>query len=376
MVPSHYAIVVGFPLTSSGKLDLRALPEVDFDRSILSTPYAEPRDAQERLLIEIWRSVLGVATVGIHDDWFALGGDSLAAAEMVEQVHAQLGIELPLGALAQGPTVSALAAVIRDDSADAFRSLVPLRVSGQRVPLFVVHGGSGNVATFPLLAKALPADQPVYALQWAGLDGSRGDRTIEAMAERYLREVRQVQPHGPYRLAGQCVGGLVAREMTRRLLANGQDVDVLVLWDAPHLGSSAYTRGRNPLVRELFVVRDARRVKLRVALQTALRRRIAPSDRNRHGTLAMIAAVWSYDPGRPPAVRTLYFSSGVGQAHALALTGAWSDDVLGWSAEESTALTIHRIDGEHNEIMYEPEAVSLLEQALRDDDGHRNARGA
>ena len=96
-------------------------------------------------------------------------------------------------------------------------------------PLFFVHGGSGNVASFPRLARALPADQPFHALQWNGLDGSRGARTIEAMAEHYLAEIHMVQPEGPYLLAGQCVGGLVAREIARRLSPTPAAPSTLVL---------------------------------------------------------------------------------------------------------------------------------------------------
>lgn len=364
MVPSHYATVRAFPLTSSGKLDVRALPEVEFDRRILSSAFESPRDEQERALAEIWRTVLGVAEVGIRDDWFELGGDSLAAAEMVERVHERLDVELPLGVLAQGPTIAQLAGVLRADGGQTWRSLVPMRTSGSRTPLFVVHGGSGNVATFPRLARGLPEDQPVYALQWDGLDGSRGHRTIEDMATHYLAEVRAVQPHGPYLLAGQCVGGIVAREMTRRLLAERERVDLLVMWDSPHLGSPTYRRGRNPFPLDLFVVANDRKAGLRVVARLALRRTIPPSDRIRHSSIAMVRAVWAHAPGEHPDVRTLYFSSGVSQARKLSLTGSWTDDVLGWSGEESDTFRIHRIDGGHNEIMYEAEALSLLADAV------------
>lgn len=136
--------------------------------------YQAPHGPQQVALASIWIELLGLTDVGVHDDFFDLGGDSLLAVEMLTMIHDRLGLDLPLGALAQTRTIADLDAVISGDPSAVWRSLVPLRVEGDRVPLFVGHGGSGNVGSFPKLAAALSPQQPCYGLQWDGLDGGRG----------------------------------------------------------------------------------------------------------------------------------------------------------------------------------------------------------
>jgi thioesterase domain-containing protein len=246
------------------------------------------------------------------------------------------------------------------------------------------------VASFPRLARALPADQPVHALQWDGLDGSRGSRTVEAMAQRYLAEIRSVQPHGPYLLVGQCVGGLVAREMSRRLRAAGERVDLLAMVDSPNVASPHFHLDKAPWL-ERWLSGHRGRVLLSQALagrrflgkrpggqwrELALRarvltRRTVPADdRERHGAMAMVAAVWRHRIG-PLDVPTTYLSSGEGDAASLALTGSWDDGLLGWSDHLSATFTAHRIPDRHVEAMFHPEAVAVLTAALEGAAGRR-----
>ena len=365
MVPSHYLPLDHLPLTPSGKVDTQALPDVAFDRGILSSPYVEPSTTDELVLTAIWQRLLGVPEIGVDDDFFELGGDSLMGAEMVELISSQLGVEVPLGALAQGPTIARLAAELRQGSTAVWRSLVPLQTQGGRRPLFVVHGGSGNVATFPRLARALPADQPVYALQWDGLDGSRGRRTVEAMATHYLGEVRSVQAQGPYLLAGQCIGGLVAREMARQLLEQGEEVQLLVMYDSPNLASEDYVAEPPPTRWQALKAPDGRRAKLEILVRNTLRARVPVRYRPRHGELAMVDAAWEHRPRPlPRPVMTHYVGSGESDARALGLAGSWTDGAMGWASSTSDFFVVHRIDGEHNEVLYSPEALALLRREL------------
>ena len=303
---------------------------------MLATPYVAPRTDVEARLAAIWQDLLGIPEVGVDDDFFDLGGDSLVVVAMVGRICQRFGTELPLGALAEAPTVAGLARfVAAGTDAARFRPLVTLQPGDPEAkpPLFFVHGGSGNVASFPRLARALPADQPVHALQWDGLDGSRGSRTVEAMARRYLAEIRSVQPVGPYLLGGQCVGGLVAREMARVVLAEGEAVDLLVMVDSPNLASPHFHLDKAPalerwlsgrrarvllskaLAVRRFAVRPPRgqvaELVLRVRVLT--RRPVPARDRDRHGPIAMVAAVWRHAI-RPVDVATTYLTSGEGDA--------------------------------------------------------------
>lgn len=365
MVPSHYLELAELPLTSSGKVDTTSLPDASFDRGILSSPYVEATTSDEVVLADIWQQLLGVPEIGIHDDFFELGGDSLAGVELVEQISQRLGVELPLGALAQGPTIAQLARVLRQAPGATWGALVPLKTEGDKRPLFIVHGGSGNVASFPRLARALPDDQPVYALQWDGLDGSPGRRTVEAMASHYLAQVRSVQPQGPYLLAGQCIGGLVAREMTRLVQREGEEVQLLVMYDSPHLGSPAYTAGHRSSRLQELKAPDGRRAKLEILIRQTLRVNIPVQYRPRHGQLAMLEAGWRHQPSDlPKPVLTYYIGSGESRGKALGLDGSWSDGAMGWAHLASDHFVLHRVAGGHNEILYSDEALELLDDAL------------
>ena len=144
-----------------------------------------------------------------------------------------LGRGFPLSILFQAPTVEKLADLIRKDGwSPHWFSLVPIQPGGTKPVFFCVHGGGGNVLIYRQLARHLGADYPFYGLQARGLDGS-GDflTTVETMAESYLREIRQLQPEGPYFLGGFCMGGQVALEIAQRLVRAGEHVDLLFTID-------------------------------------------------------------------------------------------------------------------------------------------------
>ncbi len=194
-------------------------------------PAANPIEAQLKTL---WEEVLGRRNLGIHDDFFALGGDSLRAARIFARLQESLKVAVPLNALFQAPTIASLGRVIAEEMG-AHRSseyLVPIQPGNSRPALFCVHGHSGNLLMYRILAQHLGADQPVIGIQPRGLDGKQAPLTrAEDMAAAYLREVQAAQPVGPYFLAGYCMGGTVAFEMARQLTERGETVGLLALLD-------------------------------------------------------------------------------------------------------------------------------------------------
>ena len=374
VVPSHYSVIEKFPLTPSGKIDTSSLETPEFDRSILGTEFRAPVTTTELQLAQIWDSLLGISGVGATDDFFALGGDSLMAVEMFAKIREVFARELPLGALAQNPTIEGLAAII-DGGTTEVPILVPIRRTGAKNPFFCIHGGTGNVASFPKLARQLPSEYPFYGLQWDGLDGSDGTEGIVNLAERYLREVRTVQAHGPYVLAGQCVGGLIAQEMARMLLHQGEDVSLLVMYDSPNLSGPRYVP--EPLkqrahLQAYIVKRRATEFASAVrhggispaSIQNALRPpRPDVHDRFHEAGLAMVRSVVVHQP-HPVPVRTIYIGSGERVASRLSLKGSWTDDFLGFSAFESQRFVTHLVGGGHNDLLYSAEAVRIVTEAL------------
>jgi thioesterase domain-containing protein/aryl carrier-like protein len=225
-----------------------------FARPSLSAAFAAPRSTLERELAGIWQDLLGVAEVGIHDDFFELGGQSLIAVRMFHRIGKKYGVELPLATLFEAPTIARCASLLRErlgpklEEEDAARPPPALRGDSPRSPLvaiqpgdpgrtpfFCVHGAGGNVLNFRDLARALGQDQPFYGLQATGIDGmARPAETIEEMAAEYVGAIRRLQPEGPYLLGGYSGGGVVAFEMARTLTASGQKVSVLALLDTFH----------------------------------------------------------------------------------------------------------------------------------------------
>jgi thioesterase domain-containing protein len=193
------------------------------------TTMAEP--ALLRALLPLWQSVLGIRGVGPDDDFFALGGHSIAAAQLFAMIQRELGCSAPLATLYDASTPRMLARVLsRGSKAEDWRSLVAINRSGDRPPLFLVHAAEGNVLLYRSLAAHLGADQPVFGLQSAGLDGrSPADGRFEHVARSYVDEIRQVQPHGPYMLGGYCLGGTLALEVARQLIESGETVGLVAL---------------------------------------------------------------------------------------------------------------------------------------------------
>ncbi|MSP59688.1 MAG: acyltransferase domain-containing protein [Myxococcales bacterium] len=204
-------------------------------RPSLAGDYVAPRSAIERAIAAIGEELLGVAPIGIHDDFLALGADSLITLRLLDQVREKLGREVPPGAAFQGTTVAKLARAIEGTPGAAPSSpLVPIQPHGTRPPLYFVHPAAGVIFPYYELARQLGPDQPFHGLQALGLDGeSAPDHRIEDMARHYVEAIRTVQPRGPYHIGGFSFGCLVAFEMAQQLAAAGEEVALLALVDEP-----------------------------------------------------------------------------------------------------------------------------------------------
>ncbi|MEY2454617.1 MAG: hypothetical protein QOD92_4191 [Acidimicrobiaceae bacterium] len=246
MVPAMFVVLDALPRTGRGKVDVRALPAVPTGRPALSTGFVAPRDDVERAVTKAWEQVLEVGPIGVDDDFFELGGDSLAAAESIFLLQDTLGRDVPLAAFLEASTAAALAGMLRSGGERRWMSpVVPLRTEGSRPPFFCVHGRGGDVMVFRPLADGLSAEQPFYALQIVGAPPS-AVRSVERLAAYYLEDVRRVQPHGPYLLGGYSSGASVAFEMARQLAAAGERPALVANIDgvAPEIARTRHRLGR------------------------------------------------------------------------------------------------------------------------------------
>jgi amino acid adenylation domain-containing protein len=397
MVPAVVIPLARLPLNANGKVDLAALPAPPAAPTgrPASTP---PRTPAEERLAAIWCEILGVPSVGAHDNFFALGGHSMAGVRLFARLEREFGHRLPLASLFECPTVAQLAARLEagETAATSCSSLVTLQPHGFRPPVFFVHGaGGGNLWTYTNLVPHLGEDQPVHALESRGMRNLPEFEDLESMAAHYLREIRTIQPTGPYYLAGYCFGGNVAYEMARQLEAGGEAVAFVGLLDSPAANSSYQ---RLPLGRPEFYGRFARNtaawlaefLSQPVAEQWRFVRRKARVMARKFacrlaGREAEVSVEEVIDIGRVPEIEI-----GLWQTHLRALGryqsrpygGALTlfrteghpflcsfDPLLGWAPLARGGVRLVMIPGAHEQIFFEPHVRELsrrLRQCLDD----------
>jgi acyl-coenzyme A synthetase/AMP-(fatty) acid ligase/thioesterase domain-containing protein/acyl carrier protein len=229
MVPGTIVFLDAFPLTPRGKVDRHALPPPPSPRA---PAYRDPA-GNEATLARCFARVLGVERVGLDDDFFELGGDSLDVVELLAEIADRFAVDVPASAVMEAPTVAQLFTRLSHRRRRKASPVVPLRADASGPTLFCVTGGGSPAISLRQLSEAL-AGRNVAAIQARGLEErARADRTVEAAARRNVTAIRVLQPRGPYTLAGFSYGGLVAFAMACRLRAAGEDVASLVILDTP-----------------------------------------------------------------------------------------------------------------------------------------------
>ena len=246
MVPSSFVMLDAMPLTPNGKLDRSALPVPDSSRPQLDVAYAAPRSSIEEKLVELWEKILDVRPIGIHDNFFDLGGHSLAGASLLSRLNRIFGLDLAVRVLFEAPTVAQLTSSIEvqqrtlsEPKLKAVKEkpsyLVELQSGRGKTRVFFFPGGGGGEGEFFIyakLARYVGTDYSFYGLRARGADGkSEPHRGVEEMAADYTQAIRTVQPHGPYFLLGECFGGVAAQEVARQLQAEGERIALLALMD-------------------------------------------------------------------------------------------------------------------------------------------------
>lgn len=234
MVPSSFVSLDAIPLTSNGKVDRASLkqPAVNAANRSVTGKKEPPKNDLEATIAEAFSEVLGVGAVGRDDNFFDLGGHSLKAAELVARVQHYLGFNLKLAALLAAPTVRELAIMIQQKLELGQGCVVPLNEEGPYPPLFMIAGAGGHVFAFQRFSKLLGGEFPAYGMKAVGVDGTEPPlERIEEIATRYLDEIVQYRPKGPYIISGYSVGGLVAYELATQMVARGLEVAKVIVFD-------------------------------------------------------------------------------------------------------------------------------------------------
>jgi FkbH-like protein len=329
-----------------------------------------PRDEMERKLTRIWERVMRVAPIGIHDDFFDLGGDSFLAVRLLSELKPIIERDLPLITFVEAPTIAKFADLLRDHTRKPdWNHLAPLKTSGGRAPFYCVHGVGGNVLEFVDLARHVEADQPFYGIQAAV---AQKTLTIEELAEQYVAEIREFQPEGPYYIGGSSFGGWVAYEMARQLTAEGQTVGLVALFDTavpgPLLTEGATSDWQKRFYRfslhwhNILVLGHRERLPYVRAKARRIADRIGGRERLPEAVRAVNeAGRWAesrYAPGEYSGGITLFRATK--QPPWIA-----SDRTLGWAKLVKGEIQIYDTPGHHADIVRDPR-VRVLARQLND----------
>ncbi len=262
LVPSAFVVLSNLPRTTTGKVDRKALPTSLGPRTRSDRPSRPATTPLERFLAGLWQDLLELEKVGVEDNFFEFGGNSIQAAMLINRLQAKLGEPVSTVALFDTPTIEGLVRTLAetrteavrrvfgseslsepgqepaDRRVDEFPLVVPLGQAAtepercRQTPLFVIHPPGGIVICYWTLALYMGSDRPVYGIRARGLRaGETVPATMEAMAAEYVGAIRAIQPEGPYHLGGWSLGGVIAYEVAQQLFARGQRVATLSLFD-------------------------------------------------------------------------------------------------------------------------------------------------
>lgn len=363
MVPSVYMFMEAFPLSANGKIDRMAFPDPQAGAPAEHAAEA-PRDDVEREILAAWQAVFGADTIGIHDDFFTTGGNSLIGLRLLGRIRDRFDRDLTLSSLLEQGTVAKQAQIVRDRrKAVSASAVVALRDRGA-LPVFCVHPVGGSALCYTDLAKSLDGSS-VFGIQAVGL------RTIPEMASRYLADIRAKRPHGPLVFVGWSMGGAIAYEMARQALDSGESVALVVAIDSEAPGM--YRENLEPAALLAWFARDLAAISGRpLALRTEGALALFGFDElHRAATEAGIfagvtheevsriyeifctnaRALAAYDP--PPCeVPVLQICAA--SSHVIA-----SDAAPGWRRLVGPGLSVVELPGDHYTLVQAPRVQSV-----------------
>ncbi|WP_328374879.1 amino acid adenylation domain-containing protein [Streptomyces sp. NBC_00440] len=378
------AVVHGaLPRTAGGKIDRVALRTAGLPGRPGSDRVAAATELEGRLAVR-WSEVFDTTELGVTDDFFELGGDSILALQLVARARRD-GIALTPRSIYTHRTIRALARELggaEPSGATAVpgrgaAALVALRADGDLPPFFCVHASNGSAAPYAALAATLTRPGPFFALDAEGLapDGPEL-ASVPALAAHYLAQIRAEQPNGPYRLGGWSTGAAVAHEMAAQLRAAGDEVAALVLLDPstpPRLPSP-------PDQADLLwlFLRDLAGLTGRAAppLDAEQVRKLDPADRRRAVLSAIRSAGLVAEETMPEvAARLGVFGAMVSAAAVwqparydgpLALmvagdAGAAAERLSGWRRFTTGEATARAVAGNHHTMLRPPAVAGLAE---------------
>jgi thioesterase domain-containing protein/acyl carrier protein len=241
-IPRRIVVQDQLPKGPTGKVLRRRLTESLTETTAAATVVGTPPSPKNTsldstLLTKLWERLLKIAPLSPDDNFFEKGGDSLLAVEMLTELEWLTGQTIPSSILFEAATARELALKLSEHGNIRVRSLIPMHSDGGQAPLFFFHGDYKGGYYAAELAVLLGSDQPLLIVAPHGIGDEPIPRSIEAMAADRLPLILGAQPKGPYRLCGNCLGGIVAFEVARMLVAAGNEVELVAMIDPPTINA-------------------------------------------------------------------------------------------------------------------------------------------
>jgi thioesterase domain-containing protein/acyl carrier protein len=329
-------------LTPDGKMDRSDLGWAEF-APVSSYETLRPRDEIEHTLAKIWKELLGADSIGVRDSFFDRGGHSLLAARLFRRIQEEFDASLPVATLFHEPTIEHLANRLRHHHAVTNSCLEPLNSGGTRPPLFM--GGSNP--RYLEISRRLGPNQPVYKMDlYATAErrvaaGLPPYADLEEYAAEFVREIRAVQPRGPYFLSGGCDGGILSLEIARQIQAWGEQVGLLVLWETPRTGFFERDWCGTALHIILRSVQALARGDLKALTARSAAHPLLSAEETRHLYIynSYWAAIRRYTPPKYHGAITII--------RAQTQYRFYKDIAFGWNRIATQGIEVHSVPGDH-----------------------------
>jgi len=401
MIPSQIIRLDEFPLTPNGKIDRQALPHPNHESQSL---YEAPRNNIEQQLTEIWSLIVECEKISIHDNFFDLGGHSILAIKLLNEIQKNFNQELSLTSLFQNPTIAQLAQQLSQfEVQPSISELLVLQPSGQKISIFCVAGSNGHAFYFRDFAMNFADEHPVYGLETPGRDGSHSlPISVEDHASSLIKTLQQKQPKGPYILIGYSSGCSVALEMAFQLEQQGEIISLLGIFDAGLVANPDYITKRSDLDWIWNMIERIEAVK-GISLGLNYEQLAAQSDDQKrwylaaealyhhnvlpeHSTLSLLRTnlevmkrvtlnYAAYQPNFVISAPIVLFRAQdvkeiVVQEHQAMSHYQQSD--WGWQPYSNKPVQVISVPGNHGQMLYEPNVKILADQLKKSIQEHFN----
>lgn len=372
MVPAAYISMTEFPKLPNGKIDHSALPNPTKTDFKTDKAFVAANTEMQKILTGIWESVLKLSPIGIHDNFFTIGGDSIRSIQVISQSQ-QSGIDIAPHHIFEYQTIFELSTFLenvdQDNELDTdWATIVPLKKGGSKKPLFCIHSGGAHVFFYQGLAKYIGDELPLYALQPTGLqNGEQLHASIEEMASFYIAEMQKLQSHGPYHILGTCFSNAVGLEMANQLTLAGESVARLIIVDSgpQYLLGAAERGGKKTTRRFVKMIKEKNwsgiRKKFRNRFIRTKQKVLAPLENEQEKNLRLTISslnqlyhhyTWKAFDGKITFIRSTEFANRADK----------NSHITQWNKLAKGGLEVHLVTGHHKTLFEEPEVKGLAEK--------------